>query len=177
VYGEKAADAADVQRQIGNTYTGSLWMGVAGLVEARGASLVGRRLLLFSYGAGAMASMLGLVGRAPSSSSLLQQQQQQQQQQQAHAQPGLPGVVVVVHPTRTPYTLERMAAAMSLRRTLFEQRVCTPAEYDAASDAVVEGYRRAEAMPPGAGPQHMWPGAYFVEAVDGRGRRSYARHA
>ncbi|KAG1675862.1 hypothetical protein FOA52_001519 [Chlamydomonas sp. UWO 241] len=128
VYGEKAADAADVQRQIGNTYTGSLWMGVAGLVEAHGASLTGRRLLLFSYGAGAMASMLGLVGRAPSLPH----------RQQSHARPG------VDHPV--PYTLERMAASMSVRHALAEQRVCAPAEYDAASDAVVEGYRRAEGL-------------------------------
>jgi hydroxymethylglutaryl-CoA synthase len=49
--------------QVGNMYTASLYAGLASLVEAKGAELEGKRLLLFSYGSGITAGMFTLVGR------------------------------------------------------------------------------------------------------------------
>lgn len=55
--------------QVGNTYTACLWQGLASVLS-RGAggsnggeALAGRRLLLFSFGSGTVASLLGLVAR------------------------------------------------------------------------------------------------------------------
>jgi hydroxymethylglutaryl-CoA synthase len=64
------ADYADVvgptealSRGIGNSYTAALWANVACLVSAKGAALAGKRVGAFSYGSGAIATMLALRGR------------------------------------------------------------------------------------------------------------------
>jgi hydroxymethylglutaryl-CoA synthase len=49
--------------QIGNVYTGSLYLGLAGLVHARGAELAERRIGMFSYGSGCTSEFFsGVVG-------------------------------------------------------------------------------------------------------------------
>lgn len=49
--------------RIGNVYTGSLYLGLAGLVHARGAELARRRIGLFSYGSGCTSEFFsGVVG-------------------------------------------------------------------------------------------------------------------
>lgn len=70
---EEAAFAASFERQvapslllasrIGNTYTGSLYLGIASLLHAQGAELAGQRLGLFSYGSGCSSELFsGVVG-------------------------------------------------------------------------------------------------------------------
>jgi 3-hydroxy-3-methylglutaryl CoA synthase len=71
----QASQGAELQRQLGNLYTASLFSGLAGLLAQQGAGLAGKRLLCFSYGSGVVASMFCLRGRD------VQQQQQEQQQQ------------------------------------------------------------------------------------------------
>lgn len=58
LYKEKVALATEVSRQTGNTYTASVWMNMANLVSELGASLADKRVVLFSYGSGALASMM-----------------------------------------------------------------------------------------------------------------------
>ena len=49
--------------RIGNVYTGSLYLGLAGLLHARGAELARRRIGLFSYGSGCTSEFFsGVVG-------------------------------------------------------------------------------------------------------------------
>jgi hydroxymethylglutaryl-CoA synthase len=49
--------------RIGNVYTGSLYLGLAGLLHARGAELSRRRIGLFSYGSGCTSEFFsGVVG-------------------------------------------------------------------------------------------------------------------
>ena len=49
--------------RIGNTYTGSLYLGIASLLHAEGAKLAGRRIGLFSYGSGCSSEFFsGVVG-------------------------------------------------------------------------------------------------------------------
>jgi hydroxymethylglutaryl-CoA synthase len=49
--------------RIGNTYTGSLYLGIASLVHAEGAKLAGKRIGLFSYGSGCSSEFFsGVVG-------------------------------------------------------------------------------------------------------------------
>lgn len=64
LYKEKVALAAEVSRQTGNTYTASVWMNMANLVSELGASLDGKRVSLFSYGSGALASMMSVIPSA-----------------------------------------------------------------------------------------------------------------
>jgi hydroxymethylglutaryl-CoA synthase len=60
-YKQKVALAAEVSRQTGNTYTASVWMNMANLVSELGAALAGKRVVLFSYGSGALASMMSVI--------------------------------------------------------------------------------------------------------------------
>jgi hydroxymethylglutaryl-CoA synthase len=49
--------------RIGNTYTGSLYLGIASLLHAQGAELAGKRIGLFSYGSGCSSEFFsGVVG-------------------------------------------------------------------------------------------------------------------
>jgi hydroxymethylglutaryl-CoA synthase len=50
--------------QVGNIYTGSLYLGLAGLLHAQAASLVGERIGLFSYGSGCTSEFFsGVIAR------------------------------------------------------------------------------------------------------------------
>ncbi|MDB4935579.1 MAG: Hydroxymethylglutaryl-CoA synthase [Labilithrix sp.] len=49
--------------RVGNTYTGSLYLGLASLLHAQGTELAGQRMGLFSYGSGCSSEMFsGVVG-------------------------------------------------------------------------------------------------------------------
>jgi hydroxymethylglutaryl-CoA synthase len=64
-YRELVAPGLAAVARIGNTYTASLYLCLAALLEAEGAALAGRRLGLFSYGSGCCAEFFtGLVPRA-----------------------------------------------------------------------------------------------------------------
>ena len=64
LYNQKVATACDISKKIGNTYTASVYMNLACLVSSEGADLSGKSISLFSYGSGAMASMLSIVPTA-----------------------------------------------------------------------------------------------------------------
>jgi len=51
-FAEAVAPSLRIPAQVGNIYTGSLWMALASLLEAESAQLEGRRVGLFSYGSG-----------------------------------------------------------------------------------------------------------------------------
>jgi len=51
-------------QNIGNSYTGALWANLASIVDAEGSALEGRRLGMFSYGSGALATMFALDAAA-----------------------------------------------------------------------------------------------------------------
>lgn len=59
-------------KQLGNSYTGSLYTGLNSLVDNQGTSLAGKRILMFSYGSGLAATMFSLnVGTDASAKALL----------------------------------------------------------------------------------------------------------
>lgn len=60
VYSEKVAPGCVASKLIGNTYTASVWLNLACLVSTHGSALSGKKVSLFSYGSGALASMLEL---------------------------------------------------------------------------------------------------------------------
>ena len=61
LYTEKVATGCEISKNIGNTYTASVYMNLACLVSSKGAGLQGKSIALFSYGSGAMASMLSII--------------------------------------------------------------------------------------------------------------------
>ena len=63
-YRELAASGLEAVARVGNTYTASLYLCLAALLEAEGRALAGRRLGLFSYGSGCCAEFFtGVVPR------------------------------------------------------------------------------------------------------------------
>lgn len=58
LYKDKVSLACHASKQVGNTYTASVYLNLASLVSYKGDSLSGARVTLFSYGSGAISSML-----------------------------------------------------------------------------------------------------------------------
>jgi hydroxymethylglutaryl-CoA synthase len=59
----QVAPSLTLASRIGNTYTGSLYLGLASLMHAEGAKLAGKRIGLFSYGSGCASEFFsGVVG-------------------------------------------------------------------------------------------------------------------
>lgn len=63
LYKSKVDLSCKLSKQIGNTYTASVYMNLANLISDIGDNLVGKSLLLFSYGSGSLATMLSIVPR------------------------------------------------------------------------------------------------------------------
>lgn len=60
LYTSKVSLGCEISRQIGNTYTASVYMNLACLVSTLGDQLINKRVTLFSYGSGALASMFSI---------------------------------------------------------------------------------------------------------------------
>jgi hydroxymethylglutaryl-CoA synthase len=61
---EQVAPSLALCARIGNIYTGSLYLGLAGLLQAQAPALIGQRIGLFSYGSGCTSEFFsGVVGR------------------------------------------------------------------------------------------------------------------
>jgi hydroxymethylglutaryl-CoA synthase len=61
LYEKKVATGCEISKKVGNTYTASVYMNLANLISSEGSALSGKKISLFSYGSGAMASMLSIV--------------------------------------------------------------------------------------------------------------------
>ena len=60
---ELASRELELASRVGNTYTGSLYLGLASLLHARGTALAGQRIGMFSYGSGCSSEFFsGVVG-------------------------------------------------------------------------------------------------------------------
>lgn len=59
------APSCELNQNIGNCYTGSVFSSLLSLVNRVGDGLVGKRVAMFSYGSGSVASLYSFLGRAP----------------------------------------------------------------------------------------------------------------
>lgn len=62
-YKAKVDISCTTSKKVGNTYTASVWLNLATLVSTLGNELLGKNVTLFSYGSGALASMLAIIPR------------------------------------------------------------------------------------------------------------------
>lgn len=77
-YAEKVATSCTASKLIGNTYTAAVWMNLACLVATHGSSLDDKAVTLFSYGSGAIATMMEMRPvAAPAGSAFTLQRIQQ----------------------------------------------------------------------------------------------------
>ena len=63
----KVIPSCRLNQNIGNCYTGSVYAALLSLICEQGADLNGKRVMLFSYGSGSVASIFSVVGRTQSS--------------------------------------------------------------------------------------------------------------
>jgi len=75
IYDDLTADSDTLPRQIGNSYTASLYAGLASVIDAQGQNLDGKRVGMFSYGSGSIATMFALEGHSDSSVFSLERMQ------------------------------------------------------------------------------------------------------
>lgn len=62
----KVMPCCALNTQIGNCYTGSVFSSLLSVVCKEGDSLVGKRIMMFSYGSGSVATLYSFIGRVPS---------------------------------------------------------------------------------------------------------------
>lgn len=72
LYAQMTAPSCTVSKLVGNTYTAAVYMNLAALVHARGATLEDTDTMMFSYGSGSMATMFGIRARKPTGEFTLQ---------------------------------------------------------------------------------------------------------
>jgi len=64
VYQQKVVPGTILPKQLGNTYTGSLYNGLVSLVSEVGDGLVGKRVFMFSYGSGLASTLFSFTVRS-----------------------------------------------------------------------------------------------------------------
>lgn len=201
-----AADSCWLQQRLGNSYCGSLYCGLAALVETKGAELEGKRLLLFSFGSGTVAKMFALVGRRPSACAGLPG---------GGSGPcgvGVSGEASSHGSTAQPASLADLQARSDLQARLDQRQAVDVQRYGHLADVAVrnilqpEGEREGvaaasagleECSTAGGAPgsdggsdgceaagclggvaeAEMWPGAWRLSRVDHLLRRQYVRQA
>lgn len=62
-YKTKVDPSCKISKQIGNTYTASVYMNLANMVFNYGEDLIGKKVALFSYGSGALATIFSIIPR------------------------------------------------------------------------------------------------------------------
>eukprot|EP01028_Stygiella_incarcerata_P008487 TRINITY_DN36_c0_g1_i2.p1 TRINITY_DN36_c0_g1~~TRINITY_DN36_c0_g1_i2.p1 ORF type:complete len:492 (+),score=132.27 TRINITY_DN36_c0_g1_i2:121-1476(+) len=62
-YDEKVVPSVMLPKRLGNTYTASVYTGLASLLFNKGTELLGKRIFIFSYGSGLCSSLFGIKVR------------------------------------------------------------------------------------------------------------------
>lgn len=142
-YDRKVKPGCTTSKQVGNCYTGSVYVNLATLVSAHASQLEDARVLLFSYGSGSIASMFTVRGRKPSSSS-------------------------------TRFSLELMASKLDIAARLSVREKISAEEYSVYMDIRERVYGLPSTTP--IQPiTTIAPGAFYLEGIDVKFHRTYAR--
>jgi hydroxymethylglutaryl-CoA synthase len=56
-FAERVVPSCRINQNVGNCYTGSVFSSLLSVINDKGAELGGKRILMFSYGSGSMASL------------------------------------------------------------------------------------------------------------------------
>jgi len=143
---ERLTDANFVSKKIGNTYTASVFMGIASLVDragGRGDLTPGKRLTVFSYGSGAMASMYMLHVRTPGQSR---------------------------------FTISKIVECLDLSARLESREEVKPNELDLALETRARMHRsHAPYSPVYPTTGRLLPGTFYLNGIDSKWTRTYSR--
>jgi hydroxymethylglutaryl-CoA synthase len=141
-----------VSRSVGNCYTAAVYMNLLSLASGLGEQLEGKRVLMFSYGSGAVATAFVIHARAPTGHNSLS----------------------LIGKHATPFTLARLQAAVDVPARLASRAARDVAVFSAAMDLRARRYGACDYEPAGS-VDELFPGAYYLTKVDALHRRTYAR--
>ena len=127
-------------------------MNLLSLVSNLGAELEGKKVLLFSYGSGAVATAFSLHARQPTGHNSL----------------------CLMGKHAEPFTLARTQKVADVAKRLAARSSRDVAAFGAAMDLRAKRYGQCDYEPSGA-VDELWPGAYYLVKVDSLHRRTYAR--
>ncbi|GKY98380.1 hypothetical protein MPSEU_000795600 [Mayamaea pseudoterrestris] len=144
----KLADANMASKLVGNTYTASIFFGLASLIDrvgSKGELTPGKNIIMFSYGSGALATMYRIQVREPTGAS-------------------------------ARFTIANIASAMNLTERLASRESVDPSELDHALDTRARMHHAGAPYAP-VYPTlgRLFPGTYYLEEIDAQWRRTYLR--
>jgi hydroxymethylglutaryl-CoA synthase len=146
LYRAKVASSCILSKQVGNTYTAAVYLNLANLVSDEGEALVGKRVTLFSYGSGAMASFFEIHPRQCSSA--------------AH---------------RNNFSLSRMQRVLSVAERLAARGApCSPADFEAALATRERAHAKAP-FEPTCPVESVARGHFYLSHVNEDYERHYLR--
>uniref|UniRef100_A0A7S4SVQ3 Hydroxymethylglutaryl-CoA synthase n=2 Tax=Ditylum brightwellii TaxID=49249 RepID=A0A7S4SVQ3_9STRA len=151
MFHEKMKDANYAGQWIGNTYTGSVFFGLASLIDRLGGGdggdlSVGKSIVMFSYGSGALASMYRLQVRETTTSK--------------HAK----------------FSIPKMSSTLQLTQRLESRQKVAANELDLALNTRAEMHHVGAPYTPVYPTEgRLLPGTYYLKEIDGQWRRFYER--
>ena len=149
-YNQRLTDANAASKIVGNTYTASVFLGLASLVDkagSRGELTPGKTAVVFSYGSGALATMYRLHVRDPTPNG-----------------------------SDRLFTIDEMTKKLDLTNYLSQREEVHPKELDLALETRARMHRGGapySPVYPTAG--RMFPGTYYLTGIDSKWVRSYSR--
>ena len=154
-YAKRLTDANAASKIVGNTYTASVFLGLASLVDqagGRGDLTPGKTVGVFSYGSGAIATMYRLHVRESTALSASGGEE------------------------RRVFTIDEMVRNLNLTARLASREEVHPQELDLALETRARMHRGGAPYSP-IYPTNgrMFPGTYFLNGIDAKFRRSYSR--
>ena len=141
----KVVPSCRINQNIGNCYTGSVWSSLLSLVSERGSELEGKRVMMFSYGSGSVASIFSFVGRAQQTSG-----------------------------SAARFSIERIQTTTKMFERLAGRKRCSVEEFCAALDLRAAKYGKAPMTPDGS-IDAIASGTYYVTGINDKHHRSYER--
>ncbi|KAG7397428.1 hypothetical protein PHYBOEH_000782 [Phytophthora boehmeriae] len=142
----KVGPSCTTSQHVGNCYTASVYMNLATLVYARAKELtLGARVLLFSYGSGSLASMFVLHAREPTDSA------------------------------KGKYSLQKIAKMLDITTRLQSRNKLTPKEFTDRMNLRQKTYCAKTGAELTQSIASISEGDYYLNRIDDKGRRSYAR--
>jgi hydroxymethylglutaryl-CoA synthase len=147
-YNEMVSPTTSLAKEIGNTYTASLWGSLVSLVANKGEGLAGGKVGMFSYGSGLCSSMFVLsVPSSTSSSSSYEEGKMK---------------------------LETMRKNLDLFGRLQRRREITPQAFTDILERRTRHYG-TNVIPSAPSSSALSPGTFYLTEIDQLWRRSYNR--
>lgn len=142
---QRLSDANIASQRIGNTYTASVFMGLASLVDTLGRGnevTVGKEVIVFSYGSGALATMYRLHIRDPNQSR---------------------------------FTISKISTVLDLMARLDARKELDASELDKALDARKQMHTAGAPYKPQYESFELGSGTYYLDEIDANFVRKYKR--